>query len=236
MKNNLQDTMTDSGRRILSKRRTYKRVAWLYDLLDLPFEYGRYRALRRLIFRDAHGRVLDAGVGTGRNMPFYPPGARVTGIDLSEAMLARAERRSARLGVLVELRAGSVLHTEFADCTFDVIVATFLFCVLDDADQKPALEELARICKLTGEIRILEYVYPRNRFKRAIMRLWVPWVRWFYGAAFDRDTERYVSAAGLKLVESRLVYKDIIKLLTARPSPLGSRECTSKAALSERTR
>ncbi|MHA1564926.1 MAG: class I SAM-dependent methyltransferase [Alphaproteobacteria bacterium] len=202
---------------MLTKRRAYERIAGLYDLLDLPFEYGRYRPLRRQMFRGVSRNVLDAGVGTGRNMPFYPTGARVTGIDLSEAMLARAERRRVRLGVAAELRAVSVLHTGFPDRNFDVIVATFLFCVLDDSDQQPALEELARICKPSGEIRILEYVYPKSRFRRAIMRLWAPWVRWAYGAAFDRDTERYVSAAGLEVIESRLVHKDIIKLIVARP-------------------
>ncbi len=67
----------------------HQRVAPLYDLLDLPFEDGRYRALRRRMFEDLFGAILDAGVGTGRNMPFYPEHGWVVGIDLSPAMLAR---------------------------------------------------------------------------------------------------------------------------------------------------
>ncbi len=200
-----------------AKRRIYERIAWLYDLLDLPFEYFRYRPLRRRIFQDVGDEVLDAGVGTGRNMPYYPPQARVTGIDLSESMLARAKRRRARLDIEAELRSANVLGTGLPDRHFDFIVATFIFCVLDDADQQPALEELARICKPTGEIRILEYAWSANRFRRAIMHLWAPWVRWAYGAAFDRDTEQYLSAAGLELVECVPVHKDIIKLIVARP-------------------
>ncbi len=201
------------------KRRVYERIAGLYDLLDLPFEYMRYRPLRRRVFRGVGGTVLDAGVGTGRNMPFYPTEARVTGIDFSDAMLARAERRRARLGVTAELRAASVLRTGFPDRHFDFVVATFLFCVLDDADQRPALEELARICKPGGEIRILEYAWPESRFRRAVMRIWAPWVRWAYGAAFDRDTERYLSAAGLEPVECIPLHDDIIKLIVVRPRP-----------------
>ena len=149
-------------------------------------------------------------------MPIYPPGVCVTGIDLSDAMLARAERRRARLGVAAELRMASVLHTGFPDRTFDAIVATFLFCVLDDSDRQPALEELARICKPTGEIRILEYAYSMDPVRRFIMHLWAPWVRLAYGAAFDRDTERYLPDAGLELVEQRFLYRDIIKLLIVR--------------------
>ena len=73
----------------LSNFERYERIAWVYDLLDLPFEYGRYRRIRPLLFREFSGRILDAGVGTGRNFPFYPLGSEVVGIDLSPAMLAR---------------------------------------------------------------------------------------------------------------------------------------------------
>ena len=65
----------------------YERIGPFYDLLDLPFERRRYRALRPLLFAGLTGRLLDAGVGTGRNFRFYPPGVSVTGIDLSPAML-----------------------------------------------------------------------------------------------------------------------------------------------------
>ncbi len=76
----------------------YQRIARFYDLLDLPFEYSRYRKIRPLLFRGLTGRLLDAGVGTGRNFPFYPPFAHVVGIDISPAMLARAVRRLTQLG------------------------------------------------------------------------------------------------------------------------------------------
>jgi hypothetical protein len=48
------------------------------------------------------------------------------------------------------------------------------------------------------------------------MRLWAPWVRLLYGAAFDRNTEHYIGAAGLELIDSRFVFKDMIKLLVLR--------------------
>ncbi len=50
------------------------------------------------------------------------------------------------------------------------------------------------------------------------MRLWAPWARRVYGAAFDRDTERYLPEAGLETIETRFLYKDIIKLIVARPA------------------
>jgi ubiquinone/menaquinone biosynthesis C-methylase UbiE len=60
----------------------YERIAPLYDLLDLPFEYSRYRKIRPMLFQGVGRRVLDAGVGTGRNIQFYPPGAEAVGVDL----------------------------------------------------------------------------------------------------------------------------------------------------------
>ncbi len=50
------------------------------------------------------------------------------------------------------------------------------------------------------------------------MQLWAPWVYWAYGAEFDRNTEHYVDAAALEVVENRFVYRDIIQLIRARPA------------------
>jgi ubiquinone/menaquinone biosynthesis C-methylase UbiE len=196
---------------------TYDRIARLYDILDLPFEHRRYKPLRRILFDGLEGTLLDAGVGTGRNFPFYPGGSRVVGIDFSEAMLDRARRRAARLGTMVELRQMNVMETDFADDSFDGIVATFLFCVLDAEHQQPALEELRRVCRPGGTIRILEYAISEQPLRRFVMKLWAPWVRFAYGAEFGRETERYLDAAGLEMVERTFLYKDIIKLLSVRP-------------------
>lgn len=111
-----------------------------------------------------------------------------------------------------------VLETTFPEHRFDAIVAAFLFCVLEEDQQLPALKELGRICKPGGRIRLLEYSYSSDPLRRFIMRLWAPWVRWAYGAAFDRHTERYIPMAGLDVVEERFLFHDIIKLIVARPS------------------
>jgi ubiquinone/menaquinone biosynthesis C-methylase UbiE len=194
----------------------YQRIAPLYDLLDLPFERRRYRGLRPLLFRDLGGRLLDAGIGTGRNCPFYPPDAEVFGIDLSPAMLARARRRCPNLAGAGRLLRMDVTRLDFAAASFDAAVATFLFCVLPDGQQAPALRELKRVVKPGGTIRLLEYVRPNGALRRLLTRLWQPWIAWAYGAGFDRNTEAHVPAAGLELAESRYVFDDLIKLLTLR--------------------
>ncbi len=200
----------------MNKRATYQRIAKWYDLLDAPFERKRYQPLRPLLFEGLSGRVLDAGVGTGRNIPFYPKGSEMVGIDLSPAMLARAERRRAEVAGEVQLLEMDVMSTSFEDNSFDAVVSSFLFCVLGPEHQLPALKELVRICKPGGEIRLLEYSYSQNPRKRFVMKLWAPWVRWAYGAAFDRNTHQYLGAAGLEEVDNRFLVEDIVRLIVAR--------------------
>jgi len=194
----------------------YQRIAPFYDLLDLPFERRRYRALRPLLFRGLTGDLLDAGIGTGRNCEFYPPQATVSGIDTSPAMLARAHDRCPTLAAGGRLYQMDVTTLEFPTGSFDAAVATFLFCVLPDEQQVPALRELGRVVKPGGLIRLLEYVRPTATIRRIVSGIWQPWIAWAYGASFDRHTEQCVPEAGLELVESRYVVDDLLKLLTVR--------------------
>ncbi|MEE8173120.1 MAG: class I SAM-dependent methyltransferase, partial [Alphaproteobacteria bacterium] len=161
----------------MDRRATYQRIARWYDLLDAHFERTRYRPLRPLLFAGLSGRILDAGVGTGRNIPFYPKDDDMVGIDLSPAMLARASLRRDEAGRDVDLLEMDVMNTSFEDNSFDAVVSSFLFSVLEPEQQVPALKEVARICKPGGEIRLLEYSYSKNVMKRFVMRLWAPWVR-----------------------------------------------------------
>ena len=202
---------------MISNLDRYERIAPYYDLIDLPFESRRYRALRPLLFRGLSGRLLEAGVGTGRNFPFYPMGvSSVVGIDLSPRMLARAERRRGLSPVPIELRLMDVTSLAFANDTFDAAVSTFLFCVLPDRQQAPALRELGRVVKPGGSIRFLEYLRPHGTLRRIVSKIWEPWVAFAYGASFDRHTESHLPAAGLEVDESRYVVDDLVKLICAR--------------------
>jgi ubiquinone/menaquinone biosynthesis C-methylase UbiE len=197
----------------------YQRIAPLYDLLDLPFEYGRYRHLRPHLFEGLSGRILDAGIGTGRNIAYYPAGASVTGIDLSPAMLSRADRRARQIGRQVELHQMDVTRLAFPERSFDAAVASFLFCVLPNDLQVPALREIARVLKPGSVLRLLEYVRPTGAYRAFVARLWEPWMAWAYGAGFDRHTEEHVAETSFDVAESRFVVPDLLKMITLRAPP-----------------
>jgi len=198
------------------RRRLYQRIAPFYDILDFAGETLNQRKVRPQLLEGLSGRILDAGIGTGRNIPFYPPNATVIGTDLSSAMLRRADRRRRRQRAPLRLVASNICQSPYPEDCFDAAIATFLFCVLDDDDQLPALKELARICRIGGEIRILDYVLPEDPRRQAAVRRMGPVLKFFFGASVERNTELYVAAAGLVVAERRLVAGDYLRLLVLR--------------------
>lgn len=198
------------------RRRLYQRIAPLYDILDFAGETLNQRQVRPQLLEGLSGRILDAGIGTGRNIPFYPPNATVVGIDLSNAMLRRADRRRKRLDAPLHLVASNVCQSPYPDDCFDAAIATFLFCVLDDTDQLPALKELARICRSGGDIRILDYVLPEDPRRQKAARRMAPVLKLLFGASVERNTDQYVAAAGLTIAERRFVAGDYLRLLVLR--------------------
>ena len=212
---------------------TYERIAPLYNLLDAPHEFTWRRRLRGALFQDLSGRVLDAGVGTGRNVFFYPDDCKIIGIDKSPAMLNRARLEAERLGKTARLMEMDVKRTSFPDGHFDTIVATFLFGILREDEQHAALKELARICKPGGSIRLLDYALSRKLLPRLVMELVKPWSLHVFSQRFDARTEPYIADAGLELRECRYAFADIAKLLVLRPCALPV-ETTAEPGVSPR--
>ncbi len=201
----------------LNARKTYERIASIYDLLDAPYEIGWKRALRRRIFEGLHGAVLDAGCGTGCNFVAYPDGVAACGCDASAAMLERARTRADKLGLLVELRRSDLTRLDWPDNRFDGIVATFVFACIEDHEQAAALSELRRVCKPDGEIRIVDYRLSPRPLVRARQKLMSAWLNGTFAATYTPTTEKYFDAAGLEVIEEKFIRGDVLKMIRLRP-------------------
>ncbi len=109
----------------------YNRIAPVYDLFQSMSE-RRFKPLRQKLWAQARGKVLEVGIGTGLNLGLYPQDIQVVGIDIADAMLARARERAAELGLQVELREGDAQALNFPDNSFDTAASTFVFCSVPD--------------------------------------------------------------------------------------------------------
>jgi ubiquinone/menaquinone biosynthesis C-methylase UbiE len=115
------------------------------------------------------GEVLEVAVGTGRNLPFYPQGTRLTGIELSPAMLGIARTRAAELGMeRLDLREGDAHELPFADGSFDTVVCTLGLCSIPD--DRRAVSEMARVLRPGGRLLLLDHVRAASGPVRAVQR------------------------------------------------------------------
>lgn len=194
---------------------TYDRNARFYDLCQAPMDLVGGRRRRRRLLARARGRVLEVGIGTGRNLDDYPEGVELTGVDVSTKMLDRARRRAERRRKPVKLDVADVRQLPYADASFDSVVGTCVFCSV--ADPVRGLAEVRRVVSPDGQVLLVEHVRPRNRFFGWLFDRLAPLVRRIAGAEINRRTEENIEAAGLDIVEVRRsgVWREIV----ARPAP-----------------
>lgn len=175
--------------------------AALYDLCQRPAA----RILdpwRKRVAGGAEGRVLEIGIGTGLNLPFYPPDRvqRLVGLDPDPHMRRRAAARARRLGVSLELVAAPAEEIPFASGSFDTVIATHVFCTVADPPQ--ALAEVFRVLRPGGRFRFLEHVRATDeRTARWQDRLTPIW-RWVAaGCHPNRRTAEAIQDAGFVFEE-----------------------------------
>ena len=133
----------------------YRRVAWIYDVWAALTEARARRAsLARAAVRDGEA-VLEVAVGTGlafRELVRANPSGRTEGIDLTDAMLARARRKVAGLPGRHRLRVGDAHRLDFEDGTFDLVTNSYMFDLLPEQDFDPVLREMRRVLKPGGRL------------------------------------------------------------------------------------
>jgi phosphatidylethanolamine/phosphatidyl-N-methylethanolamine N-methyltransferase len=146
--------------------RTYRLFSGSYDIVFGPvFHPGRKEAVR--IANDRPGqRILEVGVGTGLSLPHFRPDSRVTGIDVSEEMLAKARRRTTRLR-LAQVQGLHVMDAEnldFPDSSFDAVLALYVASVVPDPARLAA--EMRRVCIPGGTIVVVNHFTSENPLVR----------------------------------------------------------------------
>ena len=193
----------------LLNQKRYAITAWFYDILDFPCEL-QYRKWRPALLDDLSGEVLEAGIGTGRNLKYYRAGVNLTAVDFSPAMLKKASKRCSEAACSVQFVHEDACRMEsIPSDRYDWVVAFFLCCVLPEDLQDQAIAEFVRVLRPGGRFRLLEMRYSDNPQLRWRQDLFTPFVEKVYGARFDRQTLLHLqNNPSLKVTGTRYVKHD----------------------------
>lgn len=194
-------------------RRKWDRHAPGYDRMSEPMEHmlGFAQARARL-FEGLGGTILELGIGTGRNLPYYPQDARMIALDLSRGMLERAVSKASKLSRHVAFLIGDAEELPFADASLDAVVGSGVFCCVPDAVR--GFREVKRVLKPGGKIILLEHVRPHGVLG-LLFDLLDPLVSRFMGSHINRRTLESMRAAGLVIEHEESVHSDWVKLVVA---------------------
>jgi len=171
-----------------------EQIPWCYDLGLWVAELGGFGRWRRWLPGGAAGRTLDLGTGTGRNLPWLPPGTPAVAVDPWPQNLAAARRRAPGVA-LVRARAEAL---PFKDGAFETVLSGMVLCSVDDP--AASLSEIQRVLAPGGTLRLLEHVRSASRLGGWWQDLVQPAWTWAAGGCRpNRETERTVLAAGFEV-------------------------------------
>lgn len=190
----------------------WDRAAASFDFMNGLGPERRWAPVKRELFSRMQGRVLFLAVGTGLDIPFFPPGQDITGIDISSEMLKRAESRARAYAGTIVLQQQDVLSLDFPENSFDQVFTSCTFCSVP----RPVdgLKQLWRVLKPGGELHMFEHTGSRVFPFRQVLNWMTPLSRQF-GPDMNRDTEANVKAAGFLIDGVRNVYLDVVKVIHA---------------------
>ena len=194
-------------------KKKYNRFSLFYDLVEWPIEKLLFSKWRKKLLKNSKGRVLEIGVGTGKNLSYYNyHKIDLTVIDISKGMLNRAKEKAKKHDFPVKFKLANSEKLPFEDNSFDYIVCTFVLCSV--SDQVKILKEMKRVLKKKGKILFLEHMLSRNKFIAFLEHLHNPITKFLFGFNINRKTIENIKKSGLKIVKDKnIAVKDVFKEL-----------------------
>jgi len=179
--------------------KVYRRYAPSYDFyFGAVLQPGRRAVVERMRCRPGE-RILEVGVGTGLSLPLYPRSVRVTGIDVSQPMLARAQALKLRRELNhVELRCMDAEDMAFEDDSFDKVVAMYVVSVAPNPGR--LIDEMRRVCRPGGDLYIVNHFRHANPVVGALERMVAPFSS-LMGFHPDFAMQDFVGRTGLDVAE-----------------------------------
>lgn len=188
----------------------YARAAPRLTQATLPY--------RRRLVENLDGRVLEVGCGPGNNFGLYPAGLEVIAVDRNEHMLARARAAASEAAASITVEPADIHALPYPDGRFDHVVSTLVLC---SVDQRRALDEMRRVLRPGGSLRLWEHVRSQRGWIAFLQRAYSP-IHGLYadGCHLDRDTAGAVRAGGFEVLEEErvTVIEPHMLLIATRPA------------------
>lgn len=200
----------------------YDRIAPLYDAMELLMEKGKMGNWRANLWKKvvknlpkSGATLLEAGVGTGKNIQYYPDDTEIYAIDFSKKMLQQARKKAKDNNKEINFLEMDIQNLDFLDNYFDIIVTSCVFCSVPDPVK--GLKELRRVCKPDGKIIMLEHMRSKKEPLGKFMDTfnWVSLYTW--GANINRETMENIEKANLTVIEVNNLLFDIVKEIILKP-------------------
>lgn len=211
-------------------RRFHDHNARHYDAEMAVFERLLVGRGREWVCARARGEVLEIGVGSGRNLPWYPDDVSLTGVDLSRELLALARQRAAKLGRKIDLRLGDAQGLGFPDESFDTVVCTLSLCAIPDPGR--AVAEAQRVLRPNGRLVLLEHVRSPVGLMRNLQQRLEPTLVRVACDHLTREPLDDLATAGFEVEELARSKLGIIERVQARNAALESSRRAGERAVS----
>lgn len=207
--------MNETTRAELSQqtRRKWDRAAPLFDVMAGEGAEKRWHHHKQKLFgRMGEGKILFLALGTGLDIPCFPPHRRISAIDISPEMLRMAQPKIANYNGEIEAQVMDVHDLSFSDDEFDQVFTSCTFCSVPQPVE--GLKNLYRVLKPGGELLMFEHTGSRYFPFNLILNVMTPLSSRF-GPAMNRPTVDNVRAAGFEIVEVEHVFLDVVKIIRA---------------------
>jgi ubiquinone/menaquinone biosynthesis C-methylase UbiE len=209
-----EQSMTAEQTRRQRWSRYWDKQAASYDRQMQFFDKTLFAGSRAWVCSQATGDTLEVAVGTGLNLALYPAGARLTGIDLSLAMLDKARARASELGRTADLREADAHALPFPAASFDTVVCTFSLCAIPDP--RLAITEMNRVLRPGGLLLLADHVAGATWPVRAIQKLLETVTVPLGGEHFLRHPSALVREEGFEIERRERFTLGIVERLAAR--------------------
>lgn len=180
---------------------------WILPLLiDIAMRNKEATRYRSQLVPQARGTVLEIGVGSGLNLPFYDAGVEhLYGLDPSEELLVMAKKKARAIAFPIDFLAHSGEEIPLDDAAIDTVVTTWTLCSIPDPVQ--ALLEMKRVLKPGGALLFAEHgLAPEAQVQCWQQRLNPLWGRFAGGCNLNRKMDQLIQAAGFRIEELETAY------------------------------